>query len=132
MGIAGYEDMRYWSMSFVTPIGLLAFYTISDYQTIIDKMGYVNLVISFGAPRPSGITPENVFTWVDASHLPLVPLILLYRNNQISPNFPYTAKNVLKNEIVSPQEMGEYYPCGKYVNSRYFYSCYDNASMKND
>lgn len=132
IGIAGDEDMRYWSMSFVTPIGLLAFYTISDYQTIIDKMGYVNLVISFGAPRPSGVTPENGFTWVDASHLPLVPLFLIYRNNQISPNFPYTAKNVLKNEIVSPQEMGEYYPCGKYVNSVYFYSCYDNDSMKND
>lgn len=124
--------MRYWSMSFVTPIGLLAFYTISDYQTIIDKMGYVNLVISFGAPRPSGVTPENGFTWVGASHLPLVPLFLIYRNNQISPNFPYTAKNVLKNEIVSPQEMGEYYPCGKYVNPIYFYSCYDNDSMKND
>ena len=52
MGIVGDENMRYWSMSFITPGGLLGLYTISDFQTIIDKKGYVNLVISFGAPRP--------------------------------------------------------------------------------
>lgn len=63
---------------------------------------------------------------------PLVSLFLLYRNNQVSPNLPYTAKNVPINEIVSPQEMGEYYPCGKYINSVFFYSCYNNGSMKND
>jgi hypothetical protein len=51
MGIVGDENMRYWSMSFITPGGLLGLYTISDFQTIIDKKGYVNLVISFGAPR---------------------------------------------------------------------------------
>jgi hypothetical protein len=67
IGITGNEDMQYWSMSFITPIGLLGLYTISDYQTIIDKKGYVNLVISFGAERPSSVTPENGFTWVDAS-----------------------------------------------------------------
>lgn len=118
IGISGNEDMQYWSMSFITPIGFLGLYTISDYQTIIDKKGYVNLVISFGAPRPSDITPENGFTWVDASHLPLVPLYLFYRNNQISRNFPYTAEDVPKNEIVTREDMKKYYPCGKYVNSR--------------
>ncbi|WLR51881.1 hypothetical protein LC040_02935 [Bacillus tianshenii] len=126
IGILGNEDMQYWSMSFITPIGLLGFYTISDYQTIIDEKGYVNLVISFGAPRPSCVTPENGFTWVDASQLPYVPLFLLYRNNQISPNFPYTAEDIPKNVIVTPQDMGKYYPCGKYVKPNYFNSCCDD------
>jgi hypothetical protein len=126
IGIAGNEQMQYWSMSFITPVGLLGLYTISDYQTIIDKKGYVNLVISFGAPRPSYVTSENGFTWVDASQLPLVPLFLLYRNNQVSESFPYTAKNVPSRETVPPEVMGKYYPCGNYVNPEYFHSCCDN------
>jgi hypothetical protein len=126
IGILGNEDMQYWSMNIITPIGLLGLYSISDYQTIIDKNGYVNLVISFGAPRPSGVTPEHGFTWVDASKLPLVPLFLLYRNNQIAPNFPYTAENITPNDIVPPQVMGNYYPCAKYVDPMYFDSCCDN------
>lgn len=105
-GIVGDEDMQYWSMSFITPINLMGLYTISDYQTIIDKKGYVKLVISFGAPRPSSVTAKNGFTWVDASQLPLVPLFLFYRNNQISHNFlHHTATNVPTNEIVTPQDM---------------------------
>ncbi|WHY91655.1 hypothetical protein QNK12_29330 [Neobacillus cucumis] len=123
MGIVGDEDMQYWSMSFITPGGLLGLYTISDFQTIFDKKGYVNLVISFGAPRPSSVTTENGFTWVDASHLPLVPLFLFYRNNQVSQSFPYTAKDVPAGETVPPNVMGKYYPCGNYVNSTYFNSC---------
>jgi hypothetical protein len=120
-GIVGDEDMQYWSMSFISPINLMGLYTISDYQTIIDKKGYVNLVISFGASRPSSVTSENGFTWVDASQLPLVPLFLFYRNNQISQNFlQHTAANVPTNEIVTPQDMGEYYPSGKYVDTMYF------------
>ncbi|WP_093054206.1 hypothetical protein [Salipaludibacillus aurantiacus] len=130
IGIAGNEDMQYWSMNFITPIGLLGLSTISDYQTIIDKKGYVNLVISFGAQRPSGVTPENGFTWVDASQLPLVPLFLIYRNNQISQNFPYTAEDVPKNKIVTPQDMGKYYPCGEYVDPNYFNSCCDHEHYK--
>ncbi|MDE5414255.1 hypothetical protein [Alkalihalobacterium chitinilyticum] len=120
-GIVGDEDMQYWSMSFITPIGLAGLYTISDYQTIIDKSGYVNLVISFGASRPSSVTPENGFTWIDASQLPLVPLFLFYRNNQISENFlHHTAADVPTNEIVTPQDMGNYYPFGKYVDTMFF------------
>lgn len=120
-GIMGNEDMQYWSMSFISPINLMGLYTISDYQTIIDKEGYVNLVISFGAPRPSSVTSENGFTWVDASQLPFIPLFLFYRNNQISQKFlPYTATDVPTNEIVTPQAMGEYYPLGKYVDPMYF------------
>jgi hypothetical protein len=120
-GIAGDEDMQYWSMSFISPINIMGLYTISDYQTIIDKKGYVNLVISFGAPRPSSVTSKNGFTWVDASQLPLVPLFLFYRNNQISQNFlNHTAANVPKGEIVTPQDMGKYYLSGKYVDPMYF------------
>lgn len=123
MGLCGNEDMRYWSMSFITKVGLLGLYTLSDYQTVIDKNGYVNLVISFGAPRPSCVTTKNGFNWIDASSLPLVPLVLFYRNNQISDNFPYTAKNVPEGEIVPHEIMKEYYPCGKYVYPLYFNSC---------
>lgn len=123
IGIVGNEDMRYWSMSFITRVGLLGLYTLSDFETIIDKSGYVNLVISFGAPRPSCVTPENGYNWVDVSNLPLVPLILFYRNNQASSSFPYTAKNVPEGQIVSPEVMGAYYPCGKYVDPIYFNSC---------
>jgi hypothetical protein len=123
MGIVGDEDMRYWSMSFVTPGGILGLYTISDFQTIIDKKGYVNLVISFGAPRPSSVTSGNGFTWVDASQLPMVPLFLFYRNNQISESFPYTAKDLPAGVTVPPKVMGRYYPCGNYVNPDYFNSC---------
>lgn len=123
IGIVGNEDMRYWSMSFVTRVGLLGLYTLSDFQTVIDKNGYVNLVISFGAHRPSCVTTKNGFNWVDASNLPLVPLALFYRNNQVSQDFPYTAKDVPEGEIVPPEVMGEYYPCGKYVYPLYFNSC---------
>ncbi|PIC79781.1 hypothetical protein CSV75_11375 [Sporosarcina sp. P18a] len=123
MGIVGDENMRYWSMSFITPGGLLGLYTISDFQTIIDKKGYVNLVISFGAPRPSSVTSENGFTWVDASQLPRVPLFLFYRNNQASESFPYTAKDLPPGVKVPPNVMGKYYPCGNYVNPDYFNSC---------
>ena len=123
IGIIGNEDMRYWSMSFVTRVALLGLYTLGDFQTIIDKRGYVNLVISFGARRPSRVTTENGFTWIDASQFPLVPLYLFYRNNQISQGFPYTAKNIPEGQIVPPEVMGEYYPCAKYVNPLYFKSC---------
>ncbi|SHJ82827.1 hypothetical protein SAMN02745163_02636 [Clostridium cavendishii DSM 21758] len=124
IGISGHEDMRYWSMSFITKVGLLGLYTLSDFQTVTDKNGYVNLVISFGAPRPSCVTTENGFNWIDASELPLVPLTLFYRNNQVSQSFPYTAKNVPEGQIVPPEVMGEYYPCGKYVAPFYFDPCY--------
>lgn len=123
IGILGNEDMRYWSMSFVTRVGLLGLYTLGDFQTIIDKKGYVNLVISFGAQRPSCVTSENGFTWVDASDLPLVPLTIFYRNNQVSQGFPYTAKNIPEGQIIPQEVMGEYYPCGKYVDPLYFNSC---------
>lgn len=132
IGILGNEEMRYWSMSFITRVGLLGLYTLSDFQTIIDRKGYVNLVISFGAPRPSTVTPENGFSWIDASKLPLVPLTLFYRNNQVSQGFPYTAKNVPEGQIVPPEVMGEYYPCGKYVNPLYFNSCYYDFNDKHD
>ncbi|MBV7272828.1 hypothetical protein I6U48_07865 [Clostridium sp. PL3] len=124
IGILGNENMRYWSMSFITRVGLFGLYTLGDFQTVIDKNGYVNLVISFGASRPSCVTTENGFNWIDISNLPLVPLTLFYRNNQVSQVFPYTAKNVPEGQIVPPKVMGEYYPCGKYVHPLYFNSCY--------
>ncbi|WMJ80649.1 hypothetical protein RBU49_17890 [Clostridium sp. MB40-C1] len=130
IGILGNENMRYWSMSFITRVGLLGLYTLSDFQTVIDKKGYVNLVISFGASRPPCVTTRNGFTWIDASKLPLVPLNLFYRNNQVSQGFPYTAKNVPEGQIVPPEVMGEYYPCGKYVTPLYFNSCCYNCNDK--
>ena len=129
IGIVANEDTRYWSMTFLTPVGIIGLYTLGDFQTIIDNKGYVNLVISFGAPRPSCVTTENGFTWVDVSHLPLVPLFLEYRNNQISENFPYTAKDVPAGEIVPPEVMRKYYPCGKYVNPMYF-DCLDKTHFE--
>jgi hypothetical protein len=132
IGVVGNEDMRYWSMSFVTRVALLGLYTLSDFQAVIDKKGYVNLVISFGAQRPSCVTTENGFTWVDASNLPLVPLTLFYRNNQVSPGFPFSAKDVPLGQVVQPEVMGEYYPCGNYVNPIYFNSCCHDCSDKHD
>lgn len=120
MGILGNENMRYWSMSFVSRVGLLGLYTLGDFQTVIDNHGYVNLVISFGAPRPACVTTENGFNWIDASSLPFIPLTLFYRNNQVSQDFAFTAKNVPEGQIVPPEVMGEYYPCGKYVDPLYF------------
>lgn len=120
IGISGNEDMRYWSMSFVSPVGLLGLYTLADFQTVIDKTGYVNLIISFGAPRPSYVTTENGFNCVDASQLPLIPLQLFYRNKIISQNFPYSANNIPAGNIVPLEVMGEYYPCGKYIKPTYF------------
>lgn len=130
IGILGNEDMRYWSMSFITRVGLLGLYTLSDFQTVIDKRDYVNLVISFRAPRPSCVTTENGFNWIDASKLPSVPLTLFYRNNQMSKGFPYTAKNVPEGQIVPPEVMRECYPCGKYVNPLYFNSCCYDCNEK--
>jgi len=127
IGILGNEDMRYWSMSFITRVGLLGLYTLGDFQAIIDKKGYVNLVISFGASRPSFVTTENGFTWIDTSHLPLVPFSLFYRNNQVSQGFPYTAKDISEGQMVPPKIMGEYYPCAKYVSPQYL-----NSSCCND
>lgn len=120
IGIHGNEDMRYWSMSFISPVGLLGLYTLADFETVVDKNGYVNLVISFGAPRPPCVNTKNGFNWIDASHLPLIPLRLFYRNKIVSDDFPYSAKDVSENTIVSPKIMGEYYPCGRYVNPAYF------------
>ena len=88
--------------------------------------GYANLVISFGAPRPSCVTTENGFTWIDVSDLPRDPLFLDNRNNQISEDFPYTAKGLPAGEIVPLEVMGKYYPCGKYVNPMYF-DCVDKS-----
>lgn len=116
IGIVGNEDMRYWGMSFTSPIGFIGLYTIGDFQTIIDKNGFVNLVISFGAPRPSCVTSENGFTWVDLSQLPLIPFQIIYRNTLISQFFPFTAKDVPAGQVVPPEVMGEYYPCGKYIS----------------
>lgn len=116
IGISGNEDMRYWSMSFVSPVVLLGLYTLADFETVIDENGYVNLVISFGAPRPSFVTTENGFNWIDASSLPLIPLQLFYRNKIVSESFPYSAKNVQPGQIVTPKVMGEYYPCARYVD----------------
>lgn len=128
IGVNGTEDMRYWSMTFVTPVQVIGLYTLGDFQAILDNRGYVNLVISFGAPRPSSVTADNGFTWVDVSRLPMVPLFLDYRNNQISEYFHYTAKGLPPGEIVPPEVMGKYYPCGKYVNPMYF-DCLDTTHL---
>jgi len=124
IGIVGNEDMRYWSMSFVSPVGLVGLYSLADFETVIDKNGYVNLVISFGTPRPSFVTTKNGYNWIDASHLPLIPLQLFYRNKIVSEDFPYTAKGLQPGHIVSPEIMGEYYPCGKYVDPDNFKKYY--------
>lgn len=126
IGISGNEDMRYWSMSFVSPVGLLGLYTLADFETVLDKNGYVNLVISYGAPRPSCVTTENGFNWIDASYLPLIPLQLFYRNKIVSESFPYTAKGLQPGHIVTPEVMREYYPCGKYVSPSYFNKYYSD------
>jgi hypothetical protein len=132
IGIRGNEDMRYWSMMFASRAALLGLYTLGDFQTVIDKKGYVNLVISFGAPRPACVTPGNGFNWVDVSHLPLVPLYLFYRNNQVAEEFPYSARNIPEGHIVPPEVMGKYYPCGKYVDPLYFKSCGCDCDDKHD
>ncbi len=114
VGIAGKEDMRYWSFAFFAIHGAFGLKTISDYQTVVDQDGYVNLIVGFGAPRPSFVTPDNGFTWVDLSELPPVPISIIYRNILISSSFKYSAKDVPVDTLVPPRLLGEYYPCGNY------------------
>ncbi|PFN96366.1 hypothetical protein COJ85_24555 [Bacillus sp. AFS076308] len=58
-------------------------------------------------------TTEKGFSWIDASQFPLLPLQLIYRNNHVSQDFPYTAKGIPVGDIVPTEVMGKYYPCGK-------------------
>lgn len=59
---------------------------------------------------------RNGFTRVDLSQSPLIPFQIIYRNTLISQFFPFTAKDVPAGHVVPPQVMGEYYPCGRYIN----------------
>jgi hypothetical protein len=118
-GITGGYDMRYWSVTFFAKHGDFGFKTIGDYQTVIDKNGFVNMVVSLGVPRPHFVTAENGFTWVDLADLPLLDYYILYRNVLVSPGFKYTAKTVCEGKEVPPEIMGAYYPCGKYVEPGY-------------
>lgn len=129
-GIVGNEDMRYWSMMAASHIGFLGLYTLGDFQMIVDDDGYVNLVIGFGAERPANVTAENGFTWADLSNLPMIPIVIIYRNTLISPSFPFSAKDVPMNQVVSPEVMGDYYPCGKYVEPLYFSPCSYEADQE--
>ncbi|RAP28408.1 hypothetical protein C2W64_04842 [Brevibacillus laterosporus] len=110
--ITGLENMRYWSMSFVSTVGTATICTLADYQTVLDQQGCANLIVGFGAPRPAFATPERGYTWVDLGNQPVKGVI--YRNMVVSACFPCTAANVPFGQQVTMQ-MGEYLPVGQYI-----------------
>jgi len=107
--ITGREDMRYWSLSFASSRSFTLF-TLADAEAVIGPDGYVNLVVGFGAPRPTEATAENGYTWVNLKGKPVS--ILVYRNMVPSLDFPYLAGAVPAGEMVSDQ-LGEYLPQGR-------------------
>jgi hypothetical protein len=116
VGLSGQEELRCWSMTFTAADSGSALKTISDFETIVDQFGYVSLVVGFGAKRPVFVTPQNGYTWVNLSGQPHVQVSIVYQNTLISPSFHFTAKDVPVECPVPPWIMGEYYPCGNYVN----------------
>ncbi|CCF13783.1 putative uncharacterized domain protein [Brevibacillus laterosporus GI-9] len=111
--ITGLENMRYWSMSFVSKVGTATICTVADYQTVLDEQGFATLVVGFGAPRPAFAIPEHGYTWIDLGNQPVKGVI--YRNMVVSACFPCTAVNIPFGQQVSMQ-MGEYLPVGQYIS----------------
>lgn len=116
LGLTGSEELRCWSMSFVTADGDFVLKIIRDFETMIDQFGYINLVAGFGAARPVFVTPSNGFTWVNLSGLPPVPVSILFRSILISPSFQYAANAVPIGSLVPQGLMGAYYPVGNYIS----------------
>ncbi|MGG1441987.1 hypothetical protein ABE354_07955 [Brevibacillus laterosporus] len=111
--ITGLENMRYWSMSFVSTVGTATICTLADYQTVLDEQGFATLLVGFGAPRPAFAIPERGYNWVDLGNQPVKGVI--YRNMVVSACFPCTAVNIPLGQQVSMQ-MGEYLPIGQYIS----------------
>ncbi|MEG6584749.1 hypothetical protein [Dendrosporobacter sp. 1207_IL3150] len=111
--ISGTENMRYWGLSFGTLLNQTTHYSIADYEvTTLDNIAKV--VVSFGASRPSFVTPENGFTWIDLSGLN--PDLLIYRNS-LSGGFPFTSSGLPESSPVG-HSLGSYLPIGKYLPAK--------------
>lgn len=108
--ITGHENMRYFSMSIGRLMGMKGVLTVSDYNFII-KNGYIKLVIGFGAPKPSYITEENGFTYIELKDKPAN--IILYRNTLFG-GFPFVAKDIKEGEVVPEEALEKYYPVARY------------------
>jgi len=75
--LTGSEQMRYWGLSFVEG-DRHVFASISDLDVHPDENGYVNLIITFGTPLPTGISESFGYSVLE---LPVVPLRLITMRN---------------------------------------------------
>jgi hypothetical protein len=64
--LSGGEELRYFSLSFLNSATTIA--SLSDLELVRDSEGFVSLIVSFGDPRPSWVTSENGYTYLDLSH----------------------------------------------------------------
>jgi hypothetical protein len=116
-GIKGGEQARYWSMSFATKDQLTTAFSLPDCQAAIGSDGYVNMVVGFGAPRPTKATAEYGYTWIDMKYHPVSTLI--FRILLPSKGLSLPLQTIPSGGLVTDQ-LGEYLPVARYISLEEF------------
>lgn len=111
------DQVRYWSFcqnSGSTRVNACT----ADYQTAVDRQGYLTIVVSDPAQRPANATARNGVTWIPWGAADPAG-ILIYRNMVPAAGFTHSVQAVKKGD--DPKAvMGDYYPTARYCTKAGF------------
>lgn len=103
------DDMRYWSLSFSNDM-LATIDTVYDGELVADPLGYVNLIVGFGAEPPAHVDASNYYTYLDLSAIEGFEALrsLTIRNILTGPEFRCRISDI-------PYHTGEHHGAGGYL-----------------
>lgn len=103
------DDMRYWSLSFSNDV-LTTIDTVYDGELVADPLGYVNLIVGFGAAPPAHVDASNGYTFLDLSAITGFEALrsLTIRHLVTGPGFHCRISDI-------PYHTGEHHGAGGYL-----------------
>lgn len=111
------DQVRYWSFcqnSGSTRVNACT----ADYQTAVDRQGYLTIVVSDPAQRPANAVARNGVTWIPWGAADPAG-ILIYRNMVPAAGFTHSVQAVKKGDDPLAV-MGAYYPTARYCTKSGF------------
>jgi hypothetical protein len=106
--LTGTEQLRYWSLSFMSPSGTLL--SISDAQLHPDPNGNVTLIVGPKAECPAYVSPLNYYTFIDTTSIASISTATTLAIRTILP-----ASTFLGSVNSVPYRTSEYNPLGGFM-----------------
>lgn len=108
--ITGREDVRFWSVCQYDMSSTIAIACLHDYQAVRSRSGYVTVVISTLANRPSTATRANGVNWLPFGRQQAG--VVIYRQLLPSATFQNSIQNVAPDALPFEmrRDMGRYFP----------------------